>query len=203
MCAKPYTIALTGGIASGKSRICQWLEAQGYPVINADQVAKEVSKEGTKVAREIKRIFGTQAYLENGALNRAYLREKIFSDPSARQALEAITHPAIHQQIKGQLKALNMPLAFVEIPLLVETGKPDYIDEVWVADCPEEIQLSRCMARGLDEQTCLNILSAQATRDQRQQLADQVIPTDCIWTQTEHVLQELLNHLKNQLCPPD
>ncbi len=201
MHTKPYTIAITGGIASGKSRIACWLKNQGLPVIDADEVARQITRPHTPVFQKIIDTFGVQAEI-NGELNRAYLRKLIFSDSKARQKLEAITHPTIHTAIKQQLNTLKSPLAFVELPLLAEIQKPDYIDEIWVADCPETIQLQRCMARGLDQTTCLNIIQSQATRKMRYQLADHLINTHCDWSHTCAALKSLLLQKHNTANGP-
>ncbi len=175
-------IALTGGIGSGKSRVLKWLAEQGIPTLNADQIAREVVAPQTEGLQAIVEKFGNTILLENGELNRAALREMIFNQPEAKAWLESLLHPLIRQATQAkieQLKQQQPEYIVIEIPLLAETGKPDYIDAVWVTDCNEATQIQRAAARDQRPTSEIQkILQAQASRAERLALADQVIDTE-------------------------
>ncbi len=192
----PTVIALTGGIASGKSRISRYLAEQGYPVFSADEAARAVVEPGQPAWEALRQAFGPEYFHPDGTLDRARLRQQVFADTAARKQLEALTHPAIHRWLKTRIEASEAPLTFVEIPLLVESGRPPFVDQVWVVDCPVPVQKARAQARGLDEKTVEAILAAQASREARLQAADAVINTDCHWPQTQAQVDELLQRLK-------
>jgi len=191
----PTVIALTGGLASGKSTIARHLAAEGYPVLSADEAARAVVEPGQPAWRALREAFGPECFHADGTLDRACLRRRVFRDPQARERLEAITHPAIRAHLKAQLDALDAPVVFVEIPLLAETGRPDFVDQVWVIDCTQATQRQRAQARGLEAEVIDGILAAQASRAERLQQADAVINTDCDWAQTRRQLEQLLLHL--------
>lgn len=172
---------LTGGIGSGKTTVRQLFEEKGVPTLDADQIAREVVAKDQPGLAEIERTFGAE-YLVNGELNRAKLRELIFNDASAKQTLEAILHPLIRQRTERyiqQLKKQHPPAIVVEIPLLTETGKPLYIDEVIVLDLTPETQLERAIARDqLAEKDLRKIIQQQATRAERLAIADIILNTE-------------------------
>lgn len=191
-------IALTGGIGSGKSRILQWLAEQGIPTLSADQIAREVVAPGTAGLQAIVEQFDEAVLLDNGTLNRSYLRKIIFEQSDAKAWLEQLLHPLIRQQTEAKLQALKKqhpPLIVIEIPLLAETGKPDYIDSIWVADCCEPTQCQRAAQRdGKSEEEIQKIIQQQASRSQRLALADQVINTECPFGQVETALKTLIKN---------
>lgn len=191
-------IALTGGIGSGKSRILQWLAEQGIPTLSADQIAREVVAPGTAGLQAIVEKFDEAVLLDNGTLNRSYLRKIIFEQSDAKAWLEQLLHPLIRQQTEAKLQALKKqhpPLIVIEIPLLAETGKPDYIDSIWVADCREPTQCQRAAQRdGKSEEEIQKIIQQQASRSQRLALADQVINTECPFGQVETALKTLIKN---------
>lgn len=172
---------LTGGIGSGKTTVRQLFEEEGVPTLDADKIARDVVAKNQPGLAEIERTFGAD-YLTNGELNRAKLRELIFNDASAKQTLEAILHPLIRQRTKQliqQLEEQHPTAVVVEIPLLTETGKPDYIDDVIVLDLAPEIQLKRAIARDqLPEEAIQKIIQQQATRNERLAIADIILNTE-------------------------
>lgn len=172
---------LTGGIGSGKTTVRQLFEEEGVPTLDADKIAREVVAKNQPGLAEIERTFGA-GYLTNGELNRAKLRELIFNDASAKQTLEAILHPLIRQRTKQliqQLEEQHPSAVVVEIPLLTETGKPDYIDDVIVLDLAPETQLKRAIARDqLPEEAIQKIIQQQATRNERLAIADIILNTE-------------------------
>ena len=188
----PHTIALTGGLCSGKSAVARWLRAQGWPVLDLDQVAREVVRPGQPTLAAIVAAFGTEILHADGSLNRAKLRQIIFNDAHARKRLETITHPAIEAAVRQWLAQQQHRTVFIEIPLLAEKGKPDYVDAVWVVDCDEAQRRQRCIERGLDEETFARICAAQAERKTRLALADVVIDNSGAWSRTQAQLQRLI-----------
>ncbi len=193
----PTVIALTGGLASGKSRVAGYLKEQGYPVLSADEAARAVVEPGQPAWHALRETFGPDYFQADGTLDRARLREHVFNDPEARARLEAITHPAIRQWLQAHIDALSKaPVIFVEIPLLVESGRPPFVDQVWVIDCPEALQKARAQGRGLAAETVDAILAAQASRPERLQVADAVIDTDCDWEATRRQVDALLENLQ-------
>lgn len=174
-----FKVALTGGIASGKSRVADIFESLGVTVIDSDSVAREVVAPGSEGLLAIVQRFGPSVLTEDGQLDRRALREIVFADPSARGDLEAITHP----QIRARMGALNRlaqgPYLINAIPLLAETGGRRDFDRVLVVDCPEDVQIARVMARDrIDEAAARAVLAAQASRAARLALADDVIVND-------------------------
>jgi dephospho-CoA kinase len=169
-------IALTGGIASGKSAVAEEFAKLGVPVLDTDQIARDVVAPGTPVLGQLVAEFGAEVLDANGQLNRAHVRERVFSDPAQRRKLEAITHPAIRAELARRSVAAGGAYQVHVIPLLVETGRADAYDRVLVVDCPEEAQIERLLSRdrGSREQA-EEILAAQASREERLNAAHDVI----------------------------
>jgi dephospho-CoA kinase len=174
-------VALTGGIASGKTTVSNLFAALGVPVIDTDVIAREVVAPNQPLLAEIFQVFGTDLRRADGSLDRAALRRHVFADPALRRRLEAITHPAIDAAMQQQLKALpeQTPYALLVIPLLLEAGWQDRIDRVLVVDCPETLQVQRLVARdGVDTDAAWRMVRSQASREARLQAADDVIEND-------------------------
>jgi dephospho-CoA kinase len=175
----PYTIGLTGGIASGKSTVARAFERRGIAVIDADLIARELTARGQPLLEEVVRLLGPQARRGDGELDRPWVRSRVFADHSLRRRLEELLHPAIRARLAAQAAAAPGPYVVVAIPLLVEGGVRDGIDRILVVDCPEELQLARLMARdGEPAARAEAMLAAQATRAQRRAAADDVIAND-------------------------
>jgi len=193
---RPHVIALTGGLCSGKSAVARWLREQGWPVLDLDQVARMVVMPGQSALAAIKAAFGADILQPDGTLNRTRLREIVFNDEVARNRLEAITHPAIDAAARQWLVQQQTSPVFVEIPLLAEKGKPDYVDAIWVVDCDDATRRRRCIERGVDEETFDRICAAQANRNARLALADEVIDNSGDWSRTQTQLQQLVARLQ-------
>ena len=171
-------IALTGGIASGKSAVADLLAARGAVIIDSDVLAREVVEPGTPGLAAISERFGAGVLAGDGSLDRAALGRLVFADPDARADLEAITHPAIRARAEA-LRAAAPPGSVVidVIPLLVEAGLAGGFDTVIVVDADPATQLRRLRARnGFSAQEAGQRLAAQASRADRLAAADLVVP---------------------------
>lgn len=173
------TIGLTGGIGSGKTAVTDLFSGLGVPVIDADQVAREVVEPGQPALGEIISRFSTDLLLDDGQLDRKALRTKIFEDPQAREILEQILHPEIRRQMWERLENLTDPYAILSIPLLIETGQNNRVDRVLVVDCPVSLQIERIRKRDrISLSQAEAIIATQCSREQRLSAADDVIEND-------------------------
>ena len=179
----PFRLGLTGGIGSGKSTVAQRLQARGATVIDADHISRSLTATGGAALPAIAEAFGADLIDEQGALNRARMRELVFSSPASRRQLEGILHPMIAEQTRLQHEAAvaaGCKLVVHDIPLLVESGHwRTKLDGVLVVDCQESTQIARVMARSnLSAEAAQAIIATQATRAQRLAAADWVIYND-------------------------
>jgi dephospho-CoA kinase len=172
----PFRVALTGGIASGKSTVADLFAALGVPVIDTDVIAREVVEPGQPALAEIVAAFGPGVLGDDSRLDRRQMRARIFADPDARRRLEAILHPAIRKEMERQSREAGGPYQVLVIPLLTEGGRRDHVDRVLLVDVPEELQIQRLMGRDhVSHEHARASLDAQATRAQRLALADDVV----------------------------
>jgi dephospho-CoA kinase len=172
-------IALTGGIASGKSTVARLFTALGARLIDTDQIARDIVVPPSAVLERIAARFGPQILTAGGTLDRARLRSIVFADRAARRDLEAITHPAIQAEVARQSAALGGPYQLVAVPLLLETGTQRDYDRVLLVDASPETQHRRLMARdGIDAAAADRMLMAQAARAPRRAAADDIIDNE-------------------------
>jgi len=175
----PFRIVLTGGIASGKTAVANEFAAFGIPVIDTDQIARDIVEPGSPVLDQIISVFGTPVLDRGGRLDRRRMRELVFASPEARKKLEAITHPAIRAELARRSSNTGSAYQVHAIPLFVEGGAKGNYDRVLVVDCPEQLQLQRLMERdGVTDEQARQSLAAQATREQRLGVANDVIVND-------------------------
>jgi dephospho-CoA kinase len=175
-----FRVGLTGGIASGKTTVSRLFAALGVPVIDSDEIARDVVAPGTPALAAIVARFGAGVLQPGGDLDRRALRGIVFADPAARRDLEAITHPAIRAEMERRSAQAGGAYQVLAIPLLVEGGAArSRVDRVLVVDCPEALQVRRVMARdGSTEAQARAVLAAQASRESRLAAADDVIAND-------------------------
>lgn len=173
----PFTVALTGGIASGKSAVEKRFRMLGAHVYDADLAARVVVEPGSDGLASIVAAFGDDVLDAHGRLDRPAMRKRVFADPTARKTLEAIVHPRVRQWMIEHAQVDDGPYVVLAIPLLTENiGHYRWVDRIVVADVPETIQIQRLVARdGIDETLASRILASQASRDSRLALADDVI----------------------------
>jgi dephospho-CoA kinase len=169
-------IGLTGGIGGGKSVVAKLFSARGVPVIDADEIAREIVAPGLPAYGDIIRAFGEDILDDNRQINRERLRSRIFDNAQERKRLEMILHPRIRAEMQTQVERLRAPYCLIVIPLLVETGRQDFIDRILLVDADEDKQIQRVMQRnGLPEPEVRKILASQASRADRLQRAHEVI----------------------------
>jgi len=179
--AKPrFSIGLTGGIGSGKSTVADLFAERGAAVIDTDVIAHQLTAAGGIAIAPIRACFGDAFIDAGGAMDRVRMRARVFSDPTAKQQLEAILHPLIRSETaRAGERAAGSYLIFA-VPLLVESGNwQQRVGRILVVDCDEQVQLQRVMQRNaLTESQVRAIMATQATRQQRLQAADDVIVND-------------------------
>ncbi len=181
-----FCVGLTGGIGSGKSTVASLFKECDVLVIDSDVISHQMTQSGGVAIAAIRTAFGDGYIDASGALNRALMRQLIFSDHAAKLQLEAILHPLIREQIMVQVNNANThstqpsPYMLLVIPLLFETlSYHELVQRTLVVDCAETAQISRTMRRsGLDEQTVRTIMASQITRAERLRLADEIIQND-------------------------
>ena len=171
-----YTVALTGGIGSGKSTVANEFADLGINIIDADIIARQVVEPGTPALKAIAEHFGSEVIATDGSLQRRILRERIFSDPDEKKWLNALLHPLIQQETQRQFQQATSPYLLWVVPLLVENALYKKADRVLVVDVTPETQLRRTMQRDdVTREHVEQILAAQATREARLAVADDVI----------------------------
>ncbi len=179
MSSRPFRVGLTGGIASGKSTAAKFFGALGVPIIDTDQLARDVVEPGQPPLERLVERFGPSILTPDGHLDRPALRNIVFSDPKARADLEALTHPAIGAAVEARSAEAGGIYQILVIPLLVEKNLGSQLDRVLVVDCDEELQIRRLQARdGSTLDQARAILNAQASRATRLKAAHDVIKNE-------------------------
>ena len=171
----PYVVGLTGGIGSGKSAVAQAFARRGVAIVDSDVIAHALTAAGGAAIPAIREAFGNAMIGPDGALERSRMRERAFSDSSAKQRLEAILHPLIGAESLRQTIAASAPYVIQVVPLLVETAMGhERFDRILVVDCDESIQIERVGARsGMDAVEVRRIMATQASRHSRLARADE------------------------------
>ena len=176
-----FAVGLTGGIGSGKTTVANLFAAQGAGLVDADEISRRLTAPAQPAVVEIARKFGGQFIAADGSLDRARMRNMVFTNATARKDLEAILHPLVIQESTRQILASNAPYVIIVVPLLIESGAAyrGRMDRILVVDCAPENQISRVMERsGLSRSEVLGIIATQASRRQRLNEADDVIHND-------------------------
>jgi dephospho-CoA kinase len=185
-------VGLTGGIASGKSTVANLFSARGAAVLDTDVIAREVVVPGSHGLAALVAAQGGGILDDEGRLDRAELRRRIFADAATRREVESILHPEIVRELERQAALAQGPYQVLVIPLLVEAGLEHIVNRVLVVDCPEEEQIRRLMARdGASREDALRMLDSQATRERRLAAADDVIDNGGAATDLEARVAEL------------
>jgi dephospho-CoA kinase len=196
-------IALTGGIATGKSYVLDQFRRRGVACLDADELAHGVMTGGTQASQAIAERFGADILCADGSVDRKKLGPIVFADPAARRALEAIVHPAVRRAIEAGLRAFELvgstPLAVVDIPLLYENKREAQFDAVIATVCAPAVQLERLLARGLGEDDARHRLAAQLPAEEKAARADFVIRTDGAFVDTDRQIEAVIESLNARI----
>lgn len=171
-----YVVGVTGGIGSGKTTVTNLFQTHGIEVVDADVIARGIFQPGSDALLHVEERFGDRALLETGELNRAWLRERVFTHPEDKAWLNQLTHPLIREQILAALKQAQSPYVILSAPLLVENKLTALCDRVLVVDVTEAMQIERTRQRDdVSAQQVSAIMQSQASRIERLQAADDVL----------------------------
>jgi len=192
-------VALTGGIATGKSHVLERFRRRGVPCLDADALAHGVEAAGTEATQAIAARFGAEVLAKDGSVDRAKLGSIVFADSMARADLEAIVHPAVYRAITAGLRAFelieNPRIAVVDIPLLHESGRASDFDAVIATVCPPDMQIDRLMKRGTSEAEARQRIAAQLPAAEKAVRANHVIDTSGSFEETDAQVQRILEEL--------
>lgn len=192
-------IGLTGGIGSGKSTVAEMLRERGIPVVDADQVSREIVEPGQPALKELASAFGDEILTDAGDLNRAALAKKAFSSQENTDLLNSITHPAIRAEVRSrfaQLEEAGHKAAVYDMPLLIEQGLNEQVDLTIVVDVDAEERVRRLVdKRGLDEADARNRIARQIDDDTRKSVADVIIDNNGALEELETQVDALLTRL--------
>ena len=195
-------VALTGGIATGKSHVLDRFRARGVPCLDADALAHGVEAAGTEATRAIAARFGSEVLAEDGAVDRAKLGPIVFADNAARGDLEAIVHPAVYRAIAAGLRAFELMgsprVAVVDIPLLYETGRASDFDAVIATVCPQDMQIARLVGRGMNEAEARQRLAAQLPAAEKAARANYIIDTGGTFEDADAQVQRVFDELNER-----
>ena len=195
-------VALTGGIATGKSHVLDQFRRRGVPCLDADELAHGVTSAGTEATQAIAARFGAGILAADGAVDRKKMGPIVFADAAARHDLEAIVHPAVYRAIAAGLRAFELvggaPLALVDVPLLYETGHASDFDRVIATACPPDLQIKRLIDRGMSEREAQQRLAAQMPAIEKASRADFMIRTDGSLEETDKQVDEIYRTLVPQ-----
>lgn len=193
-------IGVTGGIASGKSNVCNIIEQEGYPVIDCDKITAELSVQGGLLYNVIVKEFGEDFLLDNGDLDRKKLAKKIFNDSKSKEALDKITHPIIYEEVKKRLDKISDGLVFLEAPLLYESKFDNICDKIICVFLQKRLQVQRLMDReGIDEDYALAKIHSQMDLYMKKSLADYVIDSKGTFDETKLLVLNVINDIKGVL----
>ncbi|WP_404408829.1 dephospho-CoA kinase [Pseudidiomarina marina] len=171
-----FVVGVTGGIGSGKTTVTNLFQQHGIVIVDADVIARHIMDKGGEALRAVVQRYGDKALLDDGNLNRAWLRERIFKHPEDKQWLNDLSHPLIRDQILSQLQQAKSDYVILSAPLLIENRLTKLCDRVLVVDVSEATQLERTQQRDdVSEDQVQAIINAQASREQRLQAADNII----------------------------
>ena len=185
-----FSVGLTGGIGSGKTTVANLFGARGASIIDTDLIAHALTAPGGAAIEAIRRHFGDAFIAADGAMDRAKMRSHVFSDPGARQQLEAILHPLIRAETAHAAANADGSYLIYVVPLLVESRQwAGRTSRILVVDCSEEIQIGRVMQRnGMPRSQVEAIMQAQASRAERLAVADDVIENNL---DSEHLIPQI------------
>ena len=193
-------VALTGGIATGKSYVLARLKSRGVATIDADDIVHQALSAGSAVTDAIAARFGSVFLRPDGSINRTLLAAKVFSEPETRRQIEAIVHPVVYEAIRKWFGSLDRPLGVASIPLLYETGREQDFDFVVVTVCPPDVQLRRLLERDrMTEEEAHQRIAAQLPAEEKAARGDFVIQTGGTKLTTDRQVDELIATVDSRL----
>ena len=194
-------IGITGGIASGKSTVTEFLRQQGYQVIDADQVVHELQEPGERLYQALLSTFGSAILQEDGRLDRPKLGAMIFGDPELLAQSSQIQNQIIREELadRRDLLAETEDIFFMDLPLLFELQYEDWFDQIWLVDVTKETQLSRLMTRnGLSQKEAEKRITAQLSLQEKRKRADVLIDNNDSLEETRQQLRDALQKLERR-----
>ena len=193
-------IGLTGGIASGKSTVSNWLLSQGYPVVDADIAARKVVEPGMPALEKIRKAFGDDVLLPDGTLDRKRLGSIIFANEEKRQTLNVIVHPAVREWMRQETERAfgeGASIVIMDIPLLFESKLTHMVEETILVYVTKETQLKRLMERdGYMEADALARIHAQMPIDEKKELADYIVDNNGPLSETIEQMRQIMDTFK-------
>ncbi|MCM1557239.1 MAG: dephospho-CoA kinase [Anaeroplasma bactoclasticum] len=189
-------VGITGGIASGKSTVCQYLISLGYVVIDSDTISKDLSQKGRPIYQAIFETFGPSYFLPNLELDRKKLGRHIYENPEAREKLNAITHPLIVEEMKNLIQKTEENLIFLDIPLLFEAKLSYLCDTIVCVYVDQETQLKRLMNRdGISKEYALTKIASQMSLEEKRTQSDYVIESKEFFKETQINIRKILKQI--------
>ena len=195
MSARALHVGLTGGLASGKSTVSDWLRESGFEVVDADRLVAELHQPGGEGAAAVRGLFGPGMLDERGGVDHARVAARVFSDPEARKALEAAIHPLVRKRFE-EVAARARGVVVLEATLLVEAGYSPLFDLLVTVEAPCELRLERAVARGVDPESARARLLAQGDGEERREAAHRVIDNSGDVEHLRRQVDELIEELK-------
>lgn len=193
-------IGITGGIASGKSNICNIIKNEGYVVIDSDKIVRDLSEIGLPIYNAILDKFGNDYLNEDKSLNKKKLAKLVFNNSSAKFVLDSITHPIVLEEIKKEINKISDGLIFVDVPLLYEAKFNTLCDKVICAFVKKKLQVERLMLRdGIDEDFALAKIHSQMDLYLKREKADYVVDTSGSFEETNKLVIDVINKIKGEL----
>lgn len=201
MTSRPCSVGLTGGLASGKSTVAEWLRRRGVPVLDADRVVHGLYDPGGEGVDLVADLFGDGVLKPDGSVDRAALAARVLDDPEALERLNRAIHPVVRDEIGRWLESVDQPIAVVEAALLVETGSWKTYDLLMVVSCSQHQQLERAFKRGVSPLRARALLGAQAPIDKKVALADVVVDNSGSLDQLEGELERAWEAVMDRCGP--
>lgn len=185
-------VGLTGGIGSGKSTVAALFRNLGVTVIDADDISRELTAPGGAALPSLREAFGPSVFHSDGTLNRAALRQRVFTAPAERRKLERILHPMIYAEMEKRATRAASPYIVLCVPLLLETARREWVDRILVIDVSPEVQRERIRRRdGMDSALVGKILASQISREARLEHADNIINNDNGWDDLSRQVEQI------------
>ncbi|MGB9878168.1 MAG: dephospho-CoA kinase [bacterium] len=192
-------VALTGGIASGKSTVLKMFKELGAQVLDCDRIAKALTRKGNRGYKRIVNEFGMDILDEKGRIDRKKLASIVFFDEEKRKRLNSLIHPLVYERLEKRMRKMREGIVIVDVPLLVESGGESLFDKIIVVYAEPFVQLNRLIIRGFSEEEAKARMKAQASWEERLRIADFVVRGDVEMEETKKEVEKIWRMLKNCL----